>query len=365
MLARRTAALTLLLSGIAGAQDRRAEAITQNNDAVRLLREGRYQEAEELYRAALSAKYDDDLMRATIANNLATLYQRLDRYGDAEREFRNALQWRQKNLLPSSMEVAYSFNNLAEIYRIEGRDWEARNLLETATRILRQFHPDAADLPVVLSNLAISRRKFHEYREAEELLRTALSSCEKRQGTASREYGVALNNLAQVLESEGQVQDAAPLYARAIVIFEHLGSDASADLATGWANIGELYQRQDRFADAHQAEQKALEVLRPPGNAPLRATILRNLGNLAASAGDAADSLPYFEQSLAIQEKTLGPDHPSMVSLLLDYASATLRAGKKKLAHKLRKRAFELLAREQNQSPDQFTVSLQDLRQPR
>jgi hypothetical protein len=90
--------------------------------------------------------------------------------------------------------------------------------------------------------------------------------------------------------------------------------------------------------------------------------ILRHLGNIVANTGNPSASLPYFQQSLLIEEKTLGEDHPGMASLLLDYSSATLRAGKKSLSRKLRRRATDLLARLKSRSRDQMTVSLSDLR---
>jgi tetratricopeptide (TPR) repeat protein len=358
--------LAMLCCGLAWAQDppqdRLPEAVTRNNEGLQLVSEGRYAEAERAYRAALSAKYNDDLSRARIANNLAALYQKQDRYRDAEWMFRCALQWRQKSLPATSIEVAYSLNNLAEIYRIEGRDWEARNLLETSAGSLRQFHPEEAGLPVVLGNLALVRCSFGEFDQAEALLHSALLSYEKQRGTASREYGLTLNNLGQVMESKNELEAAAPLYAQAVGIFEHLGTPASGDLATALANTGELFQRLDRIEEARQAEQRALGLLHPAGDAVLRSVILRNLGNIVAGAGKAADSLPYFEQSLVIQQKILGWEHPVTAGLLLDYASATLRAGDKSRSRKLRKRAEELLTRLNSQSPDQLTVSVQSLR---
>ena len=105
-----------------------------------------------------------------------------------------------------------------------------------------------------------------------------------------------------------------------------------------------------------------MELLRPTGDAVLRAQVLRNLGNIVARTGSPVDALPYFEQSLSIQDKTLGQDHPATARLLLDYASATLRAGNKSLSRKLRKRAAELVARFNLQSLDHMTVSVRALR---
>ena len=363
---RRLTFLAMLFTGMVGAQsagkDLLSQAAARNNQAISLAHEGREAEAEQLYRAALGAGYEDDLARAKIANNLAALYQRQDRFREAEVMYRCALQWRQKHLAAESVEVAYSLNNLAEVYRAEGRDWEARNLMETALRTLQQFHADAPGLPSVLNNLAIVRCRFGEVDQAEELLRTALRSYDWNPDTASREYGVTLNNLGKVLETKNDLLAARPLYEQAIGIFEGLGAPARKDLAGALANTGVLYQRLDRIEDARQAEQRALELLRPAGDAVLRAQVLRNLGNIVARTGSPVDSLPYFEQSLSIQDKTLGQDHPATARLLLDYAAATLRAGNKSLSRKLRKRAAELVARFNLQSLDHMTVSVRALR---
>jgi len=363
---RRLTFLAMLFTGMVGAQsagkDLLSQAAARNNQAISLAHEGREAEAEQLYRAALGAGYEDDLARAKIANNLAALYQRQDRFREAEVMYRCALQWRQKHLAAESVEVAYSLNNLAEVYRAEGRDWEARNLMETALRTLQQFHADASGLPSVLNNLAIVRCRFGEVDQAEELLRTALRSYDWNPDTASREYGVTLNNLGKVLETKNDLLAARPLYEQAIGIFEGLGAPARKDLAGALANTGVLYQRLDRIEDARQAEQRALELLRPAGDAVLRAQVLRNLGNIVARTGSPVDSLPYFEQSLSIQDKTLGQDHPATARLLLDYAAATLRAGNKSLSRKLRKRAAELVARFNLQSLDHMTVTVRALR---
>jgi len=364
--AKRVILLAMLPGGIAWAQNvsdiSLAEAVAKNNSAIQLAGQGREVEAETLYLAALGAGYDDDLSRAKIANNLAALYQRQERFPDAERMFRRVLQLRQKNLPAASIELAYSFNNLAEIYLLEGRDWEARNLTETALRTLQQFHADAPALPVVLSNLATVLLRFKEFDSAEELLRSVLISYERQDQTSGREYAVTLNNLGQVLESRNDFEAAAASYQRAIEIFEQLGVPARIDLSTTLANAGDLYQNQGRIEEARQAEDRALELLPPKRNGLLRAKILRHLGNIVVKAGKPVDSLPYFEQSLVIEDKTFGPEHPATAGLLFDYSSATLRAGNKSLSRKLRKRATELLARLNSQSRDQMTVSVRDLR---
>jgi tetratricopeptide (TPR) repeat protein len=338
-----------------------AEAVARNNQALQLAGAGQDQEAERLFRAALDAARDDDLARAKIASNLASLYRDQDRYRDAERMYRSALQWRQKNLPATSLEVAYALNNLGEIYRVEGREWDARNLMERAAYSLQQFHPDAPGFPIVLSNLGMVLCQLGEFDRAELSLRAALAAYQPY-SRPSREYGVTLTDLGWVLQARKQLQEAAPLYEQAVGILEKLGAPARMELAATLANQGDLYRRLDRPQEARQTEERALKLLSPPRDALLRSEILRNLGNIVAGGAKPADSVPYFEQSLKLEEKALGEEHLATASLLLDYASATQRAGDKSLARKLRKRASELIARLRTQSPSQLTVSLRDLR---
>jgi tetratricopeptide (TPR) repeat protein len=339
----------------------RSEIVARNNRAVALASEGRQAEAEEQYRAAL-ADSDDDLTRAKIASNLAELLRRQDRYREAEQLYRSALEWRQRNLPAGDIDVEYSLNNLGEVYRVEGREWEARNLIGTAARGLQELHPEAAGLPIVLGNFAVLLCRSGEFDRAEELLRSAVLVYQKRHETRSRDYALTLANLGQVLETKNELESAGQVYDEAIGIFENVGAPAGAELAAVLANQGALLARMNRPEQARQSEERALQLLHPVGDAVLRAQILRNLGNIVAGGGKPADSVPYFEQSLVIQEKTLGAEHPATVRLLLDYASATQRAGNKSLARKLRKRAEDLLARISRQSLSQMTVSLRDMR---
>jgi len=353
--------LMIIFSGVTSAQNPLADAVARNNQGVKLVDEGRYVEAERLLLSALGGKYDDDLVRAKVANNLASLYKGQDRYRDVERMYRNALQWRQKNLPDSSIEVAYSLNNLAEVLRIEGRQWEAGHLLQASVQALQQFHPDDPFLPLILSNLAGVRCWFGKFAEAEALLRAALILYEKQKGAGSWEYGITINDLGRVLQGENEFEAAEQLYAQAVSIFEPLGAGARSYLATTLSNIGVLYEREKRVEEAKQTEQRALGLLGPTGDEPLHANILRNFGNLLANSGNPADSLPYFEKSLAIHEKALGAEHPATAELLLDYASAAIRAGDKSLSRKLRGRAKELLARLNRESPEKLTVSVRAL----
>src|SRR5581483_3237907 len=280
--------LTVMLSIVAASAAENLENLTAKATAYEA--QERYEEAELVYQQALKAA-SDDLVRAKIGSHLASVYERDDRYADAERMFRSALQWRRQALPRSSVEVSYSLNNLAELYHAQGRDWEARNLLESSVDNLERFHPEAEGLPVILGNLAIVQCRFGELQRAEELLRRALESYEG-DGRESRNFAVTLSDMAQVLQLKEEFHAAAPLYEQAIGIFERLGQPNTVDLAATLADEGTLYMRLGQIEESRQAELRALELLPASSNRALRAQVLRSLGNVEARGAHPSDSLP-------------------------------------------------------------------------
>ena len=108
------------------------------------------------------------------------------------------------------------------------------------------------------------------YSQAAPLLRDALAIREKTLGPEHPETGRSLNNLALLLQDQGDFAGARPLYERALAIYE--------------------------------------KALGPEH--PRTAASLNDLANLLRYQGDLAGARPLYERALAIREKVLGPEHP-------------------------------------------------------
>src|SRR5690242_3494023 len=176
---RRLAALCIWAVSIAVAQGAFNEARRLNNDAAALYAEGKFDAAEQAYQAALSFAANDHLTAAAIASNLGALYKRTNRFQEAEQMYKHALQWRRKLLPAVRPEIAESMNNLSEVYRLEGRYWQARDLAEAAARSLEQADPQSPEMPVFLNNLAGLERDLQHPDRAEQLLHQAWSIAER------------------------------------------------------------------------------------------------------------------------------------------------------------------------------------------
>ena len=249
-------------------------------------------------------------------------------------------------------------NNLAEIYRLEGRYWEARSLTEAAVDALRRSDPASPDMPVFLNNLGDLERDLHRLDKAEQSLQLAYRLAETLSGPQGRVLAIVLNNQGQLLTDKQDFAAAERLYRRSAAILENSGPDHAGELAVPLANMGHVLGLLGRNNEARQTELRALTLLnsQPYRDDLLYASILHNLGTLAAAEDHMADSLTYFAQSLATQERILGLEHPFIAEVLFDYAAAEQRAGAKSQAQKLRKRAERLMARRRRDDLSRYTV---------
>jgi tetratricopeptide (TPR) repeat protein len=69
------------------------------------------------------------------------------------------------------------------------------------------------------------------------------------------------------------------------------------------------------------------------------ASVIHNLGELNRAKGDAKQSEAYFRRALAIKERYLGPDHPSVAGTLENLAALCRESGRKEEAKPLEERA--------------------------
>ena len=90
-------------------------------------------------------------------------------------------------------------------------------------------------------------------------------------GEGSGAYATALNELAQLLQDQGKLDEAAPLMRQALAIFKKVHGEEHPNVANTLHNLALLLRNQDP---------------------------------------DSAEAARLGKQALAIAEKTLDPDHP-------------------------------------------------------
>ena len=256
-------------------------------------------------------------------NNLAELYRSQGRYGDAEPLLKRSLVILEKALGPGHPDVALGLSNLAGLYWKQGRYGDAEPLLKRSLaiweKVLGPGHPSVA---TSLNNLAELYRAQGRYGDAEPLYKRSLAIDEKALGPLHPEVATDLNNLAGLYVDQGRYGDAEPLIKRSLAIFEKALEPGHPDVALSLNALAHLYLNQGRYGDAEPLFKGSLaidEKALGPGH-PSVATGLTNLAFLYMNQGRYGDAEPLFKRSLVIFEKALGPGHPSVAKGLNNLA---------------------------------------------
>jgi tetratricopeptide (TPR) repeat protein len=255
---------------------------------------------------------------ARLLSRTGYYYRSQGRYEEAEPLYRDALAMKKRLLGEAHPDVATSLNNLALLYDSQGRYEEAEPLyldaLAMKKRLLGEAHPDVA---TSLNNLALLYDSQGRYEEAEPLYLDALAMKKRLLGEAHPAVATSLNNLAALYDSQGRYEEAEPLYLDALAMSKRLLGEAHPAVATSLNNLAALYRSQGRYEEAEPLYRDALAMKkRLLGEAhPDVASSLFNLGALRYNQGRYSEALALLLQAQPIYLAQLGPDHPSTQAL--------------------------------------------------
>ncbi|MEO6873124.1 MAG: tetratricopeptide repeat protein [Chthoniobacterales bacterium] len=152
----------------------------------------------------------------TLLNNVALIYRKNGREKAAEPYYLRALELYEKHLGPDHPDVAAVLNNLGVFYTNERRFPEAEQMHRRALAIRTRAHPRGhADIAQSNCNLAVVFHSRGDFKEAGELYRESLGAWENLPGNPPEDYEIVVSNYADLLRSLGKARKAAAIEARA------------------------------------------------------------------------------------------------------------------------------------------------------
>ena len=321
-----------------------------NMQAMAYARKGENARAVQIEKLALRlaehAEGAVSVPAAVCANNLGKIYLDSTQYDLAEPEFLRALSIRERLLPADHADIAQSLHNLAALYVNQQRFDQARPLLESALAIQeKSLGADSVEVAMTLNGLGLVEMSSGRFASAEEDQRRALSIREAH-GTQP-EVAESLANLAAVYLTQNRSADAAPLFARALSIWEKTLDANHPNLALCLDGLGTAYVGEGRYDEAESLLQRALSIREHAYGErhPAIAETVESLGLLYRKQGKYAAAAPYYERMLAIEEKMQKPDSPSLAALLDGVALFYREAGKPEQASALAARALAIRER--------------------
>jgi CHAT domain-containing protein/Tfp pilus assembly protein PilF len=256
-------------------------------------------------------------------NNLAELYRTQGRYEEAQPLYQQSLTIRREQLGERHPDVANSLNNLALLYYAQGRYGDAEPLhlqaLDIRREQLGERHPDVA---TSLNNLAGLYYAQGRYGDAEPLFQQVLAIWREQLGERHPRVASSLNNLAELYRAQGRDEEAEPLLQQALTIYREQLGEHHPSVANSLNNLALLYRAQGRDEEAEPLLQQALTIYREQlgERHPLVATNLNNLAFLYRAQGRDEEAEALYQQALAIFREQLGERHPDVATNLNNLA---------------------------------------------
>jgi tetratricopeptide (TPR) repeat protein len=145
----------------------------------------------------------------------------------------------------------------------------------------------------------------------EQIWREALDLVETSFGPEHPDTATSLENLARLLQDQGNYVQAWKHLERALSIHEKIFGPQDERTAETLGKLAELLQEQGDFTGARQHLVRALaiheKIFGPQDERTAEA--LDKLAELLEEQGDLQSARRYLQRALAIREKVLGPDH--------------------------------------------------------
>jgi CHAT domain-containing protein len=217
----------------------------------------------------------------------------------------------------------------------------ARRALALRKAVLGERHPDYA---TSLNNLAELLRSQGHYAAARPLCEQALAIRKAVLGERHPDYAASLNNLALLLESQGDYAAARPLYEQALVINKAVLGERHPEYANSLDNLAGFLRDQGDYGAARPLYEQALAIHKAAlgERHPRYATSLNNLAGLLSAQSDYAGARPLYEQALAIYKAVLGEHHPDYARSLNNLASLLKNQGEYAAARPLHEQALAI-----------------------
>ena len=271
--------------------------------------------------ALLPEHYAEDHPKALVVRQgLAAMLIKDARYDEAAEALVPILETLERLVGPEHPAIARCCGRLGAAELKRGNYGEAQLLLSRAARILEPL-----DLPTergaMLHNLSIVLRRRGLIDEAAAAAEQAVVAMERAYGGEHVRYAVSLSNLAAVESARGRYETSLEIEMRALAVREAALGPDHPDLARALEGIVSNLVALDRTDEAIAYSRRALALLAAlPDDHPRTAIASSNLAGILLEQGEGDEAERLLLRALEIDEKVLGPDHPTTASVLVGLA---------------------------------------------
>ncbi len=255
---------------------------------------------------------DQALVEASVRTTLGETYRTLGEYEAAEAHFERALELRASELDADDIDLIMARFNLATIYEKQERFALAEPVyLEVYEARQRLLGPDARPTLISANNLATLMHSQGRLDESIVYMRAVHEGFVRAYGESDRQTLNSIQNLANLLDEMGETEEATRLLEQALAISEReLGPD-HPDTLMRTSLLAMQYVDLGRTAEALGMMQRVVDTQAEVigEDHPSRISALSNFAGVLAASGDRERAIGVYTETLAVSQRRLGPDH--------------------------------------------------------
>jgi len=303
----------------------------QIETGVTLSRDGRLDEAEAAFRAALETAEASGLS-GRLVRSLMSLAEILDagkKWDESAGLYRRALALAEArpDVAGDDLYTAKILQRLASACKETGDDAEAERSFARALPVVEKAmgaeHPVAI---AIVKDLARVSERLGKHDAAEQNYRRALAAAERSLGNNHPKVLPPLTRLARFFHDRGRLAEAEALYLRAIRIREGVSGPEHPEIGALLAAYADILEKADRPDAAKETRARATAIMRGHLDR-LREEVERILGKEDAERVDLVEALAKQRERLTLLEPALGADHASVTTARHRLATIHMRLG--------------------------------------
>ncbi len=293
--------------------------------------------AAELYRRSLRALerglgVNDPALIQTLLD-LGSVYEAEGNHSGAMALYNRVFAISEKKLGPWHPEVARSLHRIAVIHSQQGRQSQAEDEFKRAISIMdKAVGPVKADLESLHADYADHLKRADRMSEAAHIEQRAKDIRAQQKEPNAPLTTSASTAPGRSLEAPSPARDHSPVAASTARVGNQSAWNAQLTLQQKSVQQAQVDEAQ-RLLDQAQASGTPEQQLSP---------MFSTLADVYDKQSRYADSEPLYKQAIAIDEKTLGPNHPGLAADLNNLAILYIAQGRYGDAEPLLKRALSI-----------------------
>jgi tetratricopeptide (TPR) repeat protein len=337
-----------------------------NREVVQLVEQGNFEQAVIVTQQAVKLGRENIQEHSALAdslNNLAELYRMQGRFLLAKPLYIEVLNMR-KRLFGSHPDVAQALNNLAVFYVSQGHYSKAESNFFAALKIWKHhLGEEHSEIATNLNNIAEVYREQARYLDAEKMHIKALDMRKRLFEDSHPDIAQSLDNLAVLYENQARYLDAEKIHLEALNMRQFLFGEEHWYIAVSFNNLAALYNSQGRFSQAEENYNKALELCRKAlgSEHPDVAITLNNIARTYKNQGRYLDAEKMNLEALAMRKKLFGDEHLEVAMSLSNLGDVYLQQGRYKDAERMYVEAYTLKKRLLTSEHPDIALSLYNL----